>query len=253
PADRQAQVAVTAVLEGNAAIELLHYANHHDMDLIVMSSFGQSGGQPFPHGGVTLKLLSQVDASVMLVTPGAVETGHLPRAIVPPTYGVITVAVDATQAAEAALQLGVAMAQAHGAVIRMLDAVVPVELPDRLHGDRDAVALARRLDTLIANRTRRLMTELKAQLPPDVVIDPGPAGQAGVESRMRAATLRPDLVVLAGGTAAARLALLRDVDRTVAPDCARLLVATRSASGSQQPYRSTLLPADDTAPTLRAS
>lgn len=56
-----------SVREGDAAEEIAHYAEKHDVDLIVMGTHGRTGLDRWVHGSVSDRLLSLTDLPILIV------------------------------------------------------------------------------------------------------------------------------------------------------------------------------------------
>ena len=61
--------AVVEVLIGDPAIQIVDYADTHDIDLIVMSTHGRSGIARWRFGSVANKVLHEASCAVVLVRP----------------------------------------------------------------------------------------------------------------------------------------------------------------------------------------
>ncbi len=59
----------TAILEGNAADQILDYAEKNGVDLIVMSTHGRGGATRFAFGSVTDKVIRTSPTPVMAIAP----------------------------------------------------------------------------------------------------------------------------------------------------------------------------------------
>jgi nucleotide-binding universal stress UspA family protein len=57
---------VTVSLEGNAAREIIEYANTNDFDLVIMGSHGMGGIKRFFVGSVVHKVLMQINKSMLI-------------------------------------------------------------------------------------------------------------------------------------------------------------------------------------------
>lgn len=68
PAGREIK---TVVLDGRAADRILHYADEHQIGLIVMATHGRTGLQRWLYGSVTSKVLHNAHRSLLIVRPPA--------------------------------------------------------------------------------------------------------------------------------------------------------------------------------------
>lgn len=135
---------VTEVLQGVPDEAVLEYADHHDVDLIVMPTHGRRGIERFLLGSVTERVLRRSEVPVLTVRPeDGTDLAYPPARVLVPT--------DGSSGADAALDLGIDVAGAHGARLHVLSVVdsetlgldVRSELQvDELEGQADDVVSA---------------------------------------------------------------------------------------------------------------
>jgi nucleotide-binding universal stress UspA family protein len=135
-ADRLRGLGVTVDLhthdapEGDVASSIAGHADEIDTDLIVLCAHGRGGVRGLLFGSIAQQVLRRGGAPVMLVRPGRQgESGFAPR--------VLLVPVDATPAAEAALEPARVLAYALHAALRLV-MVVPTQ--GTVRGERVATA-----------------------------------------------------------------------------------------------------------------
>lgn len=139
----------TGVLaEGGAAEEILKQVREQAADLVVLSSHGRGGPDAFSLGGTSQKVLSRVDASVLVVRaaepPGDIAAEvRYPRVMVP---------LDGSQRAEWALLQAMPLARAHQGELLLVHVVACPPLAGRMPPSLEESELARR----IVERDRRL-------------------------------------------------------------------------------------------------
>lgn len=243
--DKRSKVTHIEVREGNAAAEILRYSEEQSIDLIVMSTFGESGGDPFPHGGVTLKLLASCDNSVLLVNPAATPGfSNAPACTWIHDYEHVLIGLDGTRESTAALQLGVAVAQSHKAKITIVDCVPPIKLPDRLADDLDAGALKEKLERLLVNRSHQQLTEAKAMLPAGLdstvltISTNNPEKDIGVLARKS----NVDLVIAAHAFSGGKFDVTQNPLLVSQLGCPLFILKGSCQGQSLQHYRSAMLP-----------
>lgn len=107
--------AETAVNSGKPREEILDYAAEHDVDLLAMGTHGRTGIRRYVIGSVTEHVLRRAAAPVLTARADE-ETngGEVDRVLVP---------TDGSDAAEAAVDHAVAVAEACGAAVRVLSVI----------------------------------------------------------------------------------------------------------------------------------
>jgi nucleotide-binding universal stress UspA family protein len=110
------------VTEGDAACEILDFAERGDFGLLVLGSHGEGGPSPFTLSGTVHKVIARAGRSTLLVRS---LRGSPPSADDEPIYLRIVVPVDGSQRAEWALCQAAAVARHQGAELVLL-AVAPV-------------------------------------------------------------------------------------------------------------------------------
>ncbi|HZD11831.1 MAG TPA: universal stress protein [Candidatus Binatia bacterium] len=95
------------ILEGVAADRITEYARANDFDLLILSTHGSSGLEPWRAGSVAQKVIERAKTSILLVRAFQEPVHHatLQR------YGRVMVSLDGSQRAEAALAPAVALAE----------------------------------------------------------------------------------------------------------------------------------------------
>lgn len=172
----------TELIEGQAAEEICHWAQHHDVALTVLCSHGVSGETAWSLASTAHKLVEGAPGSFLLVPASAVAKEPVAR------YRRLLVPVDGSARAESVLPLARRLAEAQGAEL-LLAHVVPVpELTEIGPIDAEALELRERLVRRNERVANRYLDRLRATL-------------ADSEAPVRALVLR-------GGDARSRLARL---------------------------------------------
>lgn len=155
----------TRVFEGQPAGALIGYAHDHDVDLIALSSHGQSGLLGWNLGAVGHKLLFHAKLSLLLVRAFEASVEAEPAARRRPTrYRRIVVPLDGSARAECAVPPAVGLADAHGATLVLAHVVAPPELCCPLPPRGEEAALVARLTEANARNAQRYLDERRNEL-----------------------------------------------------------------------------------------
>jgi nucleotide-binding universal stress UspA family protein len=130
-----------AVLEGRPAEQIIHFAQEHQVDLIVLSSHGEGGLTGWVLSSTVQKVVARAHSSILIVPAYAAEAPR--RAEL--RFGRILVPLDCSPRAECILPFAMALARAHDAELVLAHVVPEPELPRRMPPSSEDVALARRL------------------------------------------------------------------------------------------------------------
>jgi nucleotide-binding universal stress UspA family protein len=95
------------LLEGPAAMRIIEYAHANDIDLIVLSSHGQSGLSEWGISSVTQKIVQRANTSILLVRA---YQQHLDRYQIETRYRRILAPLNGSQRAECGLPLATTLA-----------------------------------------------------------------------------------------------------------------------------------------------
>jgi len=114
-------------IEGKAAEQVLSFAHQHAVDLILLSSHGQSGLTGWNVSSVAQKIIARARVSIMIVRayhPATSDLAHL-------TYSRLLCPLDCSQRAEHALPVATTLARSHGAQLILAHIVAGTEMPRR--------------------------------------------------------------------------------------------------------------------------
>lgn len=114
--------ASSAVVPGDPAREIVGYANREGFDLVALATHGRSGVQRWVHGSVADQVLHTTAIPLLLIRPG---DGW---ATVPRGFHRITVPLDGSPEAEAALRVAEPLAVGCGLPLVLLRFVTPLLL-----------------------------------------------------------------------------------------------------------------------------
>jgi nucleotide-binding universal stress UspA family protein len=130
-----------AVLEGRPAEQIIHFAQEHHVDLIVLSSHGEGGLTGWVLSSTAQKVLARTHSSILIVPAYAAE-GARTAAL---RFGKILLPLDCSPRAECILPFAAALARAHEAELILAHVVPEPELPRRMPPSSEDLVLARRL------------------------------------------------------------------------------------------------------------
>lgn len=129
------------VMEGRSAEQIIHFAQEHQVDLIVLSSHGEGGLTGWTLSGTAQKVVARTDSSILVVPAYAAGAAHA----APLRFGKILLPLDCSPRAECVLPFAAALAREHGAELLLAHIVPEPELPRRMPPSSEDVALVRRL------------------------------------------------------------------------------------------------------------
>jgi nucleotide-binding universal stress UspA family protein len=147
------------VIEGNAAESVIDFAHSNAIDLITMSSHGQSGISGWNVSSVVQKIILRARTSVMIVRayqplPGDIGSLRYQRILLP---------LDGSQRAELVLPAATALARAHGAEIYVVHVVRQPEMPRRTPLSQEEVELANKVTERNREEASRYLADLKSR------------------------------------------------------------------------------------------
>jgi nucleotide-binding universal stress UspA family protein len=152
------------IREGQAAEQIVEFARTNDVNLIILSSHGQSGLSGWNVSSVVQKIILRASTSIMVVRayqpiPPELSGLHYRRLLIP---------LDGSQRAEYVLPQAATLARVHQAQIVLAYIVRRPEMPRRTPPTREDVELA---DQVVErNRTEAVeyLEQCKSRLPGDV-------------------------------------------------------------------------------------
>jgi nucleotide-binding universal stress UspA family protein len=130
-----------AVLEGRSAEQILHFAEAHRVDLIVLSSHGEGGLTGWLLSSTAQKIVARTHTSVLIVPAYAADGARAAEL----RFGRILLPLDCSPRAECILPFAAALGRAHEAELILAHVVPEPELPRRMPPSPEDVALARQL------------------------------------------------------------------------------------------------------------
>lgn len=156
------------ILEGKGAERIVEYAHSQGVDLIVMSSHGQSGISGWNVSSVVQKVILRAQTSIMIVRAyqtSEVQIGEL-------NYRRIMMPLDGSQRAECVMPLATNLARFHNAQILAVHVVPRPEMPRRTPLAQEDIDLADQITERNRLAAEKYMDELKerSELPLDTRI-----------------------------------------------------------------------------------
>jgi len=153
-------------LEGDAAEEIIDFAHNNGMNLIILSSHGQSGLTGWNVGSVVQKIVMRARTSIMIVRAYRRESADLADL----HYRRLLVPMDGSLRAEWVWPLATTLARAEGAEILLAHVVKPPEMPRRLPPTAEDTELADRVVKRNQEEARRYVDELRSWMPTSVSV-----------------------------------------------------------------------------------
>ncbi|MEW6568739.1 MAG: universal stress protein [Chloroflexota bacterium] len=156
--------AETVLLEGQAAETVIEFARGHQVDLIMLSSHGQSGLSGWNISSVVQKIIMRACIPVMIARayrPVSVELTGL-------RYSTILVPLDGSQRAECVLPLATALARASEAKVLLAHVACRPDVPRHTPLAPEDLRLTERLVERSRSVATRYFEELRARLPMEV-------------------------------------------------------------------------------------
>jgi nucleotide-binding universal stress UspA family protein len=148
------------IREGKAAQTIIQFAQQQDVDLILMSSHGQSGLSPWNVSSVVQQVILRAHRSIMIV-----------RAYEPPVdqldglqYRRVLVPLDCSARAEAVLPIAESLARFYDFEILVAHSVRLPEIPRRTTPTQEDQDLADRLTERNQEEAEKYLAELKSRL-----------------------------------------------------------------------------------------
>jgi nucleotide-binding universal stress UspA family protein len=148
------------ILEGRAAESIIKYAQNQDVNLIIMSSHGQSGLSPWNVSSVVQQVILRAHRSVMIVRayqPVVEEIGEF-------RYRRILLALDGSQRAESILPAAESLARSSGSEILIVHVVHQPEIVRRTPLSQEDLDLVNQLTERNREEMTKYLMELKSRL-----------------------------------------------------------------------------------------
>jgi nucleotide-binding universal stress UspA family protein len=144
------------LLEGQAAQGICDFAHNNDVDLILISSHGQSGLSRWNVSSVVRKIVQRVQRSVMIVR--AYKAGE--HGLNDLRYGRLLVPLDGSQRAECVFATAVTLARFHEAQLLLGHVIVKPQLPHHI----SLTANDEKLIKYFVARSQKILAQYMKQL-----------------------------------------------------------------------------------------
>jgi nucleotide-binding universal stress UspA family protein len=157
----------SAVLEGRVADRIVEYAQTNDVDLIILSSHGQTGSGNWNIGSVTQKILQKTPTSTLLTRARNTNQAAVDE---PGQFRFLRLLVplDGSRRAEYPLLIATTLAQANEAQVLLLHIVSRPEMARRTPLTHEDVDLINRILERNQEEGRRYLEDLQSHLPANV-------------------------------------------------------------------------------------
>ena len=156
----------TAVVEGRPAEEILRYTHAHDIDLVVMTDTGEGATDPGRLGGTAGKVISGLNASILLVPQSGIGIGDPDR-----PYRLVLAPVDGSSGSSWATRIAAAIAMSSGATLMLMRVVQTAHLSGSAGHSREVQLLAERVTQAVSRGANQWVRLLRTQLPPDLHVE----------------------------------------------------------------------------------
>lgn len=152
--------ATVEVIEGRAAEQIILFAKRNGVDLIALSSHGESGLSSWALSSTIQKVIARTHTSVFVVP--AYATGEPSGGEV--RFAKILVPLDCSPRAECTLAAGTALARKYGGTLVLAHVVPEPELPRRMPASEEDRSLAKRLTDRNREAAESYLSELQRRL-----------------------------------------------------------------------------------------
>jgi nucleotide-binding universal stress UspA family protein len=156
----------TVLLEGQAAEQIVEFANTRGVDLLLLSSHGRSGLSGWNVSSTVQKVIMAVRTSIMIIRAYQLETADLTGV----RYERILVPLDGSQRAECALPLTMGLGRYYEAQLTLAHVVKQPEIPRQVPPTPEEVELVERITARNREEASRQLEQLQARLQGNVQI-----------------------------------------------------------------------------------
>jgi nucleotide-binding universal stress UspA family protein len=151
----------SVILEGRAADQIVAYADSNDIDLIMLSSHGQSGLSDWSVSSIAEKVTRRANTSLMLVRANQPDQPADTR------YRRLLVPLDGSRRAEYTLPIATALARNYRSELLLAHVVTKPEMARRTPPGEEDIELVNRLLERNRDEGARYLDELQARLRSD--------------------------------------------------------------------------------------
>ncbi len=159
--EEQGLVVEHVLLEGQAAEQIIEFANTHSVGLLVLSSHGRSGLSGWNVSSTVQKVIMGARISIMIIRAYQVASADLTR----PGYERLLVPLDGSQRAECALPFATGLARFYNSRLILAHVVKEPELPRQTPPTPEDIDLVDRLMARNREEARRQLEQLEGRFP----------------------------------------------------------------------------------------
>ncbi len=152
--------------EGKVADQVLSFAKLHNIDLIVLTTYGRGGIGQFERGGTAQKIVSAASVSVLVVHPLHGESNDRDF-----RYRRIMVPIDGSTGSQWALTMASAIAQIHHAELLLVQVVQEPCFPCAVPMVRENRELLERMTKICRTEATKRTHELRSRLPVNLHVE----------------------------------------------------------------------------------
>lgn len=184
--------AIWELREGDPAQAIIQFTRNADIDILVMTRYGNGNARQFRMGGTAQKVVSAAVSSVMLIDPALdFDEAH--------GYARVIVMVDGTQCSEWASAFAAMVAQAFDGSLRVLRIVEEPSLPGGMPITMETRRFLEHIKRSAKSQASLQVRNIVATIPPNVDTSSSVVVTDNIPSAIEraAAETRADLIVVA--------------------------------------------------------
>jgi nucleotide-binding universal stress UspA family protein len=148
------------LLEGNAAERIINFSHDRDVDLIIISSHGQSGLSRWNINSVVQKVILQAFLPTLIVR----AYKSVPSDLTELQYNRLMVPLDGSQRAECVLPMSKAIARFHSCPLFLAHVVNRPEMPRRMPLSEEESQLVERVTERNREKAAQYLEEIESQI-----------------------------------------------------------------------------------------
>ena len=149
-----------SLVEGKAAEQIIEFAHQNEMDLIVLSSHGQSGVSGWNVSSVVQKVILRAQTSILLIRAYAAGSTPLGEK----TYRRIMLPLDGSQRSECVLPLAEMLARTYDAELLFVHVVEKPEIPRRTPPTQEDLDLVERITERNRIEAEKYFNDLRSRV-----------------------------------------------------------------------------------------
>lgn len=153
-----------AIVEGKAADEIIEFAHQNQIDLIALSSHGQSGVTGWNVSSVVQKVILRAQTSILLVRAYAAQRDLEGEQGSSYRYRHILLPLDGSQRAECVLPLAETLSRVHQSELIVVHVVKKPEIPRRTPPTQEDLDLVERITARNRTEAEKYLTDLRTRV-----------------------------------------------------------------------------------------